>query len=120
MFEHNLDQLLDSGIRACNGNRADGPQSSCANLWIFTDDSKEVELFLLNRGIAYEVSQQRHFAGDRDRPVSVLKLDWEGVTLNLAVYCANDERGTLKTTPAGRPMERAGIPAVTQLLVGDA
>jgi hypothetical protein len=90
------------------------------DLQVFTDDCKELELFLLNHGIPYEVSQQRHFAGDRERPVSVFKLDWEGVTLNLAVYCANDERGTLKTTPAGRPMERAGIHAVSQLLVGDA
>ena len=90
------------------------------DLQLFTDDSKAVEMFLLNRTIAYEVTQQRHFAGDRERAVSVLKLDWEGVLLNVAVYPANDERGTLKTTPAGRPLERAGIQAVTQLLAGDA
>lgn len=90
------------------------------DLQLFTDDCKEVELFLLNRGIAYEASEQRHFAGDRERPVSVLKLDWEGVPLNLAVYCTNDERGTLRTSPVGKPMERAGIHAVAELLAHDA
>src|SRR3990172_8362033 len=90
------------------------------DLQLFTDDSKAVEIFLLNRPIPYEATQQRRFAGDRERAVSVLKLDWEGVPLNVAVYSANDERGTLKTTPAGRPIERAGIRAVAQLLASDA
>src|SRR6266566_2404536 len=57
-----------------------------------------------------------YFAGDQARAVSVLKLDWQGVPVNLAIYTLKEERGTLKTTPAGRPIERAGIQAVTQLL----
>lgn len=90
------------------------------DLQLFTDDSKAVEMFLLNHAIPYEVTLQRRFAGDRERAVSVLKLDWGGIPLNVAVYSANDERGTLKTTPAGRPMERAGIQSVTQILASDA
>jgi len=90
------------------------------DLQLFTDDSKAVEMFLLNHTIPYEVSLKRRFAGDRERAVSVLKLNWEGIPLNVAVYSANDERGTLKATPAGRPMERAGIQAVTRLLASDA
>ena len=43
------------------------------DLQVFTDDSKSVELFLLNRTIPYEVTQQRRFAGDQVRAVSVLK-----------------------------------------------
>ena len=89
------------------------------DLQLFTDDSKAVELFLLNRTIPYDVTQQHHFAGDRERAVTVLKVDWEGIPLNVAVYCSNDERGALKATSAGRPMERAGIQAVTQLLASD-
>jgi hypothetical protein len=90
------------------------------DLQLFTDDAKAVELFLLNHAIDYEVSQQRHFAGDRERPISVLKLDWEDVVLNLAVYGINDERSTLKTTLSGKPMDRAGINSVTELLANDA
>lgn len=90
------------------------------DLQLFTDDTKAVEMFLLNNTISYEASLQRRFTGDREREIPVLKLEWEGVRLNVAVYSANDERGTLKATPTGRPMERAGIQAVTQLLAGDA
>lgn len=86
------------------------------DLQLFTDDSKEVELFLLNRNIPYDVSDLRHFAGDRVCAVPVLKLDWQGVPVNLAIYTTKDERGTLKATFAGRPIERAGVQAVTQLL----
>jgi hypothetical protein len=90
------------------------------DLQLFTDDSKSVELFLLNRTIPYEVVQQRHYAGDRERAVSVFRFDWEEIPLNVAVYCANDERSSLRSTPAGRPMERAGIEAVKQLVDADA
>lgn len=90
------------------------------DLQLFTDDEKAVELFLLNRNIRYEVSMYRHVAGDRERPVSVLRLEWEGVPVNLALYGANDERGTVKTSSGGKPIERAGIQAVAQLLQANA
>jgi len=90
------------------------------DLQLFTDDSKSVELFLLNRDISFEVTDQRQYAGDRERTVPVLKLDWEGVPFNIAVYSANDERGSLRVTPAGRPIERAGIDAVAELVATDA
>ena len=89
------------------------------DLQLFTDDSKAVEMFLLSRDIPYDISDQRHFAGDQARAVSILKLEWQGAPVNLAIYTANDERGSLKTSVAGRPLERAGIQAVSQLLCRD-
>ena len=86
------------------------------DLQLFTDDGKAVEHFLLSHNIAYDVSDERRFAGDQARAVSVLKVDWQGVPLNLAIYTLKEERGTLKATWAGRPIERAGIQAVTELL----
>ncbi len=86
------------------------------DLQLFTDDCKAVELFLLNRGISYDTSEQRRYAGDQVRAVSVLKCAWSGVPLNLAVYALRDERGALKSSPDGRPIERAGIEAVSQLV----
>jgi hypothetical protein len=86
------------------------------DLQLFTDDGKAVEHFLLSRNIPYDISDERCFAGDQARAVSVLKLDWYGVPVNLAIYTLKDERGILKNTLAGRPIERAGIQAVAQLL----
>jgi hypothetical protein len=86
------------------------------DLQLFTDDSKAVEIALLNRNIAYDVSDERRFASGRERAVSVLKLVWEGVPLNVSVYASNDERATLKNSAGGRAIERAGIDIVADLL----
>jgi hypothetical protein len=86
------------------------------DLQLFTDDGKAVEHFLLGRDIEYDISDERRFAGDQARAVSVLKVDWRGVPINLAIYTLKEERGTLRATFAGRPIERAGIQAVAQLL----
>jgi len=86
------------------------------DLQLFTDDLKAVELFLLNRNMPYEVSEAHHYCGDEVRPVPILRIDWDDVPVNLAVYAAKDERAALKATPGGRPIERASIPAVSGLL----
>jgi hypothetical protein len=86
------------------------------DLQLFTDDGKAVEMFLLNRNIPYEASAQRHYAGDQVRAVSILQVDWEETPVNLAIFTTNDERSALKTSSAGRPMERAGIEAVSALV----
>jgi hypothetical protein len=90
------------------------------DLQLFTDDLKAVEFFLLNRNLAYAVSEQRHYCGDEPRAVPVLRLDWDGVPVNLAVYAAKDERAALKASVAGRPIERASPGAVSALLAADA
>jgi hypothetical protein len=86
------------------------------NLQLFTDDSKAIELFLLNRDIPYDTADLRHFAGDTARAVSVLKFDRLGVSINLAIYALKDERGTLKASLSGRPMERAGLQTVLEMV----
>jgi hypothetical protein len=86
------------------------------DLQLFTDDLKAVELFLLNRSVPYEIAEVHHYCGDEVRVVPVLRIEWDDVPVNLAVYAAKDERSALKATPLGRSIERAGIPAVSGLL----
>lgn len=62
------------------------------DLQLFTDDSKAVEMFLLNQQIPYETSERRTASGDAGRPVTQLTLEWDGIPVNLAVHPANDER----------------------------
>ena len=85
------------------------------DLQLFTDDAKAVEIHLLNRGIPYDVAEQRHVAPDPGRSVPVLKCEWQGMRVNLAVFSANDERAAMKSA-GGRAIERAATPAVRQLL----
>lgn len=93
---------------------------SDVDLQLFTDDRKGLELFFLNRGMPYELSEHRHYCGDEPRDVQVLRVEWDGIPFTLAVYAARDERSTLKATPGGRPIDRAGIGAVTTMVEGDA
>ena len=86
-------------------------------LQLFPESVKEVELFLLNRQLAYATSEGRRFSGDRARAVAVLTLEWRGAPLRLSVFDPRDERLALKSSQAGRVIERAGI-AEVEALVG--
>jgi len=89
------------------------------DLQLFPASSKEVELFLLDRNLAYEASDQRRYTGDRARAVAVISLAWQGVPLRLSVFDPRDERSAIKTPQAGRVAARAGIAEVRTLVEAD-
>jgi hypothetical protein len=86
------------------------------DLQLFPESTKEVELHLLDLGIAYEASDERRYTGDRARAVAVIALAWQGVPLRLSVFDPRDERSALKTSIAGRVAARAGIAEVRALV----
>lgn len=86
------------------------------DLEVFPESAKEVEIFLLDRGVPFETREGKRFAGDRSRSVSVLSLTWDGLPIRLSIHDPRDERVALKTTPAGRALERAGIQEVEKML----
>jgi hypothetical protein len=88
-------------------------------LQLFPEDPKEVELFLLERRLAYETSEGRRYSGDRVHAVAVLSLLWRDAPLRLSVFDARDERVALKTSQAGKVSGRAGIAEVGTLIEGD-
>ena len=85
-------------------------------LQLFPESPKEVEIFLLERRIAYATHEGRRFSGDRAHAMSVFSLTWEEAPLKLSVFDPRDERIALKTSQAGRVLERAGISEVGALL----
>jgi hypothetical protein len=85
-------------------------------LQLFPESPKEVEMFLLERRIAYTTHEGRRFSGDRAHAMSVLSLSWQDARLKLSVFDPRDERLALKTSQAGRVMDRAGIAEVSALL----
>lgn len=82
-------------------------------LQLFTDDTKALEIFLLDRRIPFEASDRR--GPGEDRNIGLLRLEWDGVPVVLSVYTANDERMAIKLASGAR-MERANTAAVRQLL----
>ncbi|MGQ0544698.1 MAG: hypothetical protein ACT4P3_05100 [Betaproteobacteria bacterium] len=85
-------------------------------LQLFPESPKDVELYLLDRNIPYDTHEGRRYAGDRAHAVSVLTLEWHGAPLKLSVFDRRDERVALKSSQAGRVMDRAGIAEVAALL----
>lgn len=90
-----------------------GPHSDI-HLQLFADSPKDVEIFLLNQGINFEVSESSHFR-ERGEVVETLSFMMEKEGVHLALYNRDDLRGALKNT--GRT-ERAGITAVRTMIEG--
>jgi len=86
------------------------------DLQLFPDSAKDVEIFLLDRNISFATHEARRFSGDRAHAVSVLTLSWQGVPMRLSVFDPRDERVALKTSQAGRVMDRAGIAELGAML----
>jgi len=86
------------------------------DLQLFPESGKEVELFLLDRKLAFETADRRRYTGDRERAAAVISLDWEGVRLRLSVFDPRDERTALRTTLAGRAIQRASIVEVRMMV----
>jgi hypothetical protein len=85
-------------------------------LQLFTDDIKGVELFLIDLGADYEADQTSLYSGDTRITVPLFTIDDDGVEIEIAVLSPRDERLPLKTSPAGKAMERAKLAAVEALL----
>ena len=89
------------------------------DLQLFPDSAKDVEIFFLDRNIAFTTQEGRRYSGDRSRSVSLISLVWQGVPLRLAVLDPRDERLALKTSQTGKVIERAGIAEVGAILSAD-
>jgi hypothetical protein len=88
-------------------------------LQLFPESPKDVEIYLLDRRISFATAEGRRFSGDRAHAVSVLSLVWADTPLKLQVFDPRDERVALKSSQAGRVLDRAGIAEVGALLRDD-
>jgi len=84
------------------------------HLQLFCDSPKDVEIFLLNRGLDFAVGEVADFrSGDGGRAdVEALSLAWQGEPVVLSLYETDALRGALR----GAPPERGGPAAVERLL----
>lgn len=85
-------------------------------LQLFTDDAKAVELFLIDRDITYVAGQTSLYSGDTRITVPVFTLEDEDAEIELIVLSPRDARLPLKTSLAGKVIERAKLAAVEALL----
>ncbi len=86
-----------------------GPHSNI-DILLFADSAKEVEIFLLNRGIDFSHAEPRN-----DRAEAVLVVPTEEADANLVIFPPTLERMNFKQRD-GRPRERARLDAVAALV----
>lgn len=86
------------------------------NLHLFCDSAKDVEIFLLNRNIPYESGMRRVRLADRLLEVTTLAMDVEETTTTLTLFHTDDLRIMPRYHADGRPVERAKLPQVRELL----
>ena len=86
------------------------------NLQLFTDNVKAVELYLIDRGIAYKTAQNRLYAGSELCTAPVYTISDGGAEIEITVLTPRELRGPLKTSFDGKNIERAKLQAVETLL----
>jgi hypothetical protein len=89
-------------------------EHSDVHLQLFTDSPKDVQIFLINKNVNFDVSESSHFKGHGE-PVETVSYIWNNEGFHLALYATDDVRGAVRGGSAGR-IERADIDAVRILL----
>jgi hypothetical protein len=102
--------LTGSVLRGSAGKYAD------IQLQLFFDNAKGVEHYLLDHGILFRSAEARIYAGDMVLAAPVLIFNRDGYDIHLTLLSPRDLRLPLKTTVAGKPMERAKPDAVAALI----
>lgn len=87
-------------------------------LQLFTDNFKSVEHFLLDREIAFRSTDTRLYSGEVELTVPVLVFNRDGFEIHLLLLSQRELRLPLKTSSAGKPIERAKADAVAVLIAG--
>jgi hypothetical protein len=76
------------------------------HLQLFHDDTKDVQIHLLDRGMDFDATEVPHFRADGQkggaRDVEALAFVWQDEPVLLSLYRADDLRGALKADPPVR------------------
>jgi hypothetical protein len=102
--------LIGSVLRGSAGRNAD------IQLQLFNENAKSAEHFLLARDIRFRSAETRLYAGDMPLIAPVLIFNRDGCDVHLTLLSPRDLRLPLKTSIAGRPIERAKADAVAALI----
>ncbi len=123
-----LTELREIAVRAMAGLDAFNPHLTGAvlsgiagkyagiQLQLFTDDVKAVELFFIDRGADYQSGQTSLYSGETRITVPLFTLDDDGASIEITVLSPRDAHLPLKTSLAGKAIERAKLAAVEELL----
>lgn len=89
-------------------------EHSDIHLQLFCESAKDVEIFLLNKNVQFEVTEAPHF-GNRNKMVEVLSFMWKNEGIHLALYEIDDMRNSVKSGGEKR-QERANTATIRELI----
>ena len=86
------------------------------DLHLFTDDGKDVELFMLNSKLEYRVRSRRVQRGKLPDTICLYAVRTEAAEFEISVFALHDRRGSLRGGVGGRPFRHAGPDSVKAML----
>jgi hypothetical protein len=89
-------------------------EHSDIHLQLFAESAKDVEIFLLNKNVDFEVSETAHFK-NRGEPVETVSFMWLNEGVHLALYEMDDLRGAVRIAAGGKA-ERTDLAGVAALI----
>ncbi len=84
-------------------------------LQLFADSAKEVQIFLLDKKVDFDLTETPHFKGARFDPVETVSFLWHKEGVHAELYELNDLRGALKPRADGKLL-RADAAALRTLM----
>lgn len=91
--------------------------ASEVQLHVSADTPEQVTLFLSDHNIPFRLNERRvKFGGDRYKNISTYQFTADGVTVELYVFDPRTARETPLSPIDGRPMRRANLKEIEQLL----
>jgi len=109
-FAHFSPYLTGAVLNGTAGEHSD------IHLQLFPESAKEVEIYLINKKINFEVSEDTQSRG-RNEPVETLSFMWNKEGVHLSIYDSADSRFLSRNNAEGRP-ERANADTI-RVLIGD-
>ena len=85
------------------------------DLQLFADSAKEVQIFLLDKKVDFDLTETPHFKGARFDPVETVSFLWHKEGVHAELYELNDLRGALKGRADGK-LQRADAAALRALM----
>jgi hypothetical protein len=85
---------------------------SMIDLHLFTDNPKDVEMFILDRGFDYAQKHRNVYRGNEPSTVVAFVVRTDKADFNISVFAYNDRRLRLSNTSHGRALRHAGLESV--------
>jgi len=85
---------------------------SMIDLHLFTDNPKDVELFILDQGFDYTQKHRNVYRGSEPSTIAAFVVCTDKADFNISVFAYNDRRLRLSNTSNGRPLRHACLESV--------